>query len=91
MPPAGFVAENWATPTRSARGDEPSVPGSPCRWQDPPATATAAQLLANNKRERPTSMSHFLFIGGSSTQLPQIPVGFMLVPFLTILIFIVIS
>jgi hypothetical protein len=44
--------------------------------------------------DRNSDVSHgiyFLFIGGSSTQLAQYPLGFLLDAFLTTLIFIVIS
>jgi hypothetical protein len=91
-PAAGLVVDNCATPTRSTTAGELFARGSARCPHELPSTVRAATTHANNRlRTRRNGIRYFLFIGGSSTQLPQIPVGFMLVAFFTILIFIVVS
>jgi hypothetical protein len=93
-----LVADNWATPIRSTvEGEFPAV-GSTRPPQDPPvadSTASTAVVLNSRiqswRRRRPRVIRYFLFNAGSSTQLAQNPLGFMLDAFFTILIFIVVS
>lgn len=56
-------------------------------------TVVTANVVRAGRCPRMTSilLLYFLFIGGSSMKLPQRPVGFTWVAFLTILIFIVLS
>jgi hypothetical protein len=60
-------------------------------------TATAAVMTNAGSidkcrfEKRRSSIVYFLFIGGSSTNIPHIPLGRTLLAFLTILIFIVLS
>jgi hypothetical protein len=53
--------------------------------------ATAATASSGENRRRHRRIRHFLFIEGSSTHIPQYALGFMLVAFFTILIFILAS
>ena len=56
------------------------------------AQSSPSHNLSDNclRRSPPKSHLYFLFIGGSSTQLMQNPLGLTLVAFFTILIFIVV-
>jgi hypothetical protein len=98
MPESGFVADAWPIPIRrTAGGDVLARDVSPRHETISVTTDIKTVVTANVVRAgrcpRMTSIPllYFLFIGGSSTKLPQIPAGFIWVAFFTILIFIVLS
>src|SRR5438067_4075814 len=91
-----LVAANCATPTRNVDVEEPAEFRASARQANPAAipTTTAMAIRTPRNARRPprnAEIIYFLFIGGSSTQLAQKPVGLTLVAFFTILIFMGVS
>jgi len=97
MPESGFVADAWPIPIRRTAVDDVLARDVSPRHETISVTTDIKTVVTLMVRAggcpRMTSIPllYFLFIGGSSMKLPQIPVGFIWVAFLRILIFIVLS
>src|SRR6185436_2225536 len=81
-PIAGLGEETWLHPIRSSAGD-PGAEDAERSLQAPVAVAIAAAItmtavtsLPGQHPPRAWVMNYFLFIGGSSTKLTHIPLGF---------------
>jgi hypothetical protein len=97
-PESGFVVGNWPNPILRTAGDDVLARDVSPRHDTISVTTDIKTVVTANvvraggcPRMTSIQLLYFLFIGGSSTKLPQIPAGFIWVAFFTILIFIVLS
>jgi len=84
MPESGFVDDAWPHPILRTAGDDVLAREASPRHEtisvttDIKTVVTAVMVRAGGcPRMTSIPLLYFLFIGGSSTKLPQIPAGFI--------------